>query len=397
MQGLIFLFNLVLMATLGMAYASPYLDPRIFWWPALSGLVFPALVILQVLFVLYWFGSRRWIYSAVAVLALLPAGRELPHYLRWGGREGEALQQALESVAQAGQEAVSTAEGVPAQQTGQERWELPPTSTQALRVLSWNVRVFNKNSDPRFSGRDEMVAQMAHSQADVICLQEYFTFPGSDDHDHQRAIREASGLKHHKLWEALRDENGRKWGLAIYSRYPILDAGVLTFEEHGILNGAHYADIEHPVLGRLRLFNAHLQSIQLATVEYGLDDALEEMRDANKRRGVLEKFRRGYELRAAQASTLEDAVRESPWPVVLCGDFNDPPQSYAYQRLAYELNDAFALAGKGIARTHINLPAVRIDYVLLHPSLDALHYVSPPSQLSDHYPVLVDVYRKPTP
>jgi hypothetical protein len=75
MQGLIFLFNLVLMATLGMAYASPYLDPRIFWWPALAGLVFPALVLLQVFFVLYWIGSRRWLYTVSCCIGAVARGQ----------------------------------------------------------------------------------------------------------------------------------------------------------------------------------------------------------------------------------------------------------------------------------------------------------------------------------
>ncbi len=367
MRWIGFLLNLAVMAALGVAYMAPYLDPRSFWPPAFAGLVFPILVGLQLVFLVFWLAGRKWVFAGIAAVALLPALRESAHYLRWPyvsfGKESS--DEEMDSLAAA----------------------QPPS----MRILSWNVRVFNKNApDVRFSGRDSILALLAGQQPDVICFQEYFTMSGTEDNDHQKLVREATGLRYFSFWEALRDKKGRQWGLAIVSRYPVLEAGEVDFPGGGTLNGCQYADLETPS-GRVRIFNTHLQSIHLSTVDYGLDDAVSEMREANTRRVTLLKFRDAYQARADQATRLEDAVLDSPWPVVLCGDFNDPPQSYAYHRVSSGLNDAFSQAGRGLARTHATLPGVRIDYVLVDTSLSVLRYWAMPSQLTDHYPIVVEV------
>ncbi|MBI1192553.1 MAG: hypothetical protein GC205_05195 [Bacteroidetes bacterium] len=367
MRWIGFLLNLAVMAALGVAYMAPYLDPRTFWPAAFAGLVFPILVGLQGLFLIFWLAGRKWVFAGIAAVALLPALRESAHYLRWPyvsfGKE-------------------RSVEGLDSLATAQ------PSS---LRILSWNVRVFNKNTpDVRFAGRDSILALLAAQQPDVICFQEYFTMPTVEGNDHQKLVREATGLPYFSFWEALRDKKGRQWGLAIVSRYPVLEAGEVDFPGGGVLNGCQYADLETPS-GRIRIFNTHLQSIHLSTEDFGLDDAVSELSEANTRRVTLLKFRDAYQARADQATRLEDAVLDSPWPVVLCGDFNDPPQSYAYHRVSFGLQDAFSVAGRGLARTHASLPGVRIDYVLVDTALEVLRYSALPRKITDHYPIVVEL------
>ena len=364
MRWIWFIINLAVIAALGTAYAAPYVDPRAFWPPAMAGLIFPVLVLLNLLFFINWLVLRRWVFAAVAGLALLPS---LWVSNQYAGFHGAADQ------------------------------DEATVSTKPLRVMSWNVRVFNKNApEGRFTGREDMLDLMHREQPDVICLQEFFTVPGSDDADHEKLVREASGLGYSRIWEALHDNKGRQWGLAIFSRYPILEKGEVDFPGGGILNGCQYADLDAP-MGRVRVFNMHLQSIHLSAVTYDLEEAVAEMSEANSRRATMLKFRDAYQARADQATRVEDAVLDSPWPVVLCGDFNDPPQSFAYQRVSSSLQDAFTLAGKGLARTHATLPGVRIDYVMVDSSFAVQSYQTPPIQISDHFPVLVEVGERALP
>ncbi len=358
MRWIWFILNLAVIAVLGLAYAAPYLDPRAFWPAAMAGLIFPILIILNGFFLFGWLVFQRWIFALIAALAFVPAIREFSHYIGFG----------------------------PSNNNREVKAE-----SDTLRVLSWNVRVFNKNSVYiRFAGRDSMLALIAKEQPDLICMQEYFTIPGSAEDDHEKLVREASGLPHYSLWEGLHDIRGRQWGLAIFSRYPIVEKGEVDFPGDGELNACQYVDIKGPA-GRFRVFNTHLQSIHLSTTNYGIEEAVSEMSESDTRRATLRKFRDAYKVRADQAVLIEDAVLDSPWPVIVCGDFNDPPQSYSYQRIASGLQDAFATSGRGLARTHTTLPGVRIDYVLVDTAMSVLSYRAPQSLLSDHYPVMVEV------
>ncbi len=367
MRWIGWILNLVVMAALVLAYLAPYLDPRVFWPAALAGLIFPVLIGMQLAFLLLWLVARRWIFVLLVSLSLLPALREVPHYVRW------PLSHAAERSALSNKETADS------------------TAPAAFRVISWNVRVFNKNSPKgRFEGRDSLLALLSRQQPDVLCLQEFFSVPGSAEQDHQRLIREQTGLTHFHMWEALRDRNGRQWGMAIFSRFPILESGEIDFPESGILNGCQFVDLESPS-GRIRVFNTHLQSIHLSTESYGLDVAVSEMREAGTRRIALLKFRDAYQKRADQSTRLNEAISASPWPVLVCGDFNDPPQSFAYHMISYGLHDAFAAAGRGLARSHATLPAVRIDYVLADPSFRVLNYSVIRSSITDHFPLIVEL------
>lgn len=350
-------------AGLLLACAAPWIDPRAFWPAALAGLAFPALWLANAGFALGWLLLRRWKALAVALLLVLPTLPALPRYGRWPSAEGRDAAKVL------------------------DRTDWP---VQPLRVLSWNVRVFNKNDGRgRFHDRDAMLDLMADAVPDVLALQEYFSVPDGGAEDHERLIRRRTGLPHSAVWEAIRDRNGRQWGLALFSRYPILERGTVTFPG-SLLNGAQWADLDAPG-GRVRVFNVHLQSIQLSRDVYAVEAAVQDLRDADTRRATLRKFRDAYRRRAEQADLVAEAMAASPWPVLLCGDFNDPPQSYAYRRVHGRLRDAFAVSGSGLARTHATLPAVRIDYVMADTAWAVLDYRTERVDHSDHYPLVVEL------
>src|ERR1017187_5142624 len=85
-------------------------------------------------------------------------------------------------------------------------------------------------------------------------------------------------------------------------------------------------------------------------------------------RQVCAVLRHGLESRATQAEEVSDEIRRSPYPVILCGDFNEVPLSYAYRILTQGLHDDFQEAGWGSGTSHSDaLPWTRIDYIFSSP------------------------------
>ena len=90
-------------------------------------------------------------------------------------------------------------------------------------------------------------------------------------------------------------------------------------------------------------------------------------------------------------NTILENIGHSRHPVIICGDFNDTPLSYAYHRLSKGRKDSFKEAGKGFAATFAPLwPLLRIDYILFPKEFSGISHHTPRINLSDHYPVIAE-------
>jgi endonuclease/exonuclease/phosphatase family metal-dependent hydrolase len=104
---------------------------------------------------------------------------------------------------------------------------------------------------------------------------------------------------------------------------------------------------------------------------------------------VVNKVGGATAMRAEQAEQLRAHILSSPHPVIVCGDFNDTPNSYTYHHIAAGLTDAFEEKGFGLGTTFGGaLPMLRIDYLLTDPGI-RVHdcRVVRDTEWSDHYPV----------
>ena len=53
-----------------------------------------------------------------------------------------------------------------------------------------------------------------------------------------------------------------------------------------------------------------------------------------------------------------------PYPIIVCGDFNDTPVSYTYNKIKGNLMDSFTISGVGIGDSYVKIPMFRIDYIM---------------------------------
>jgi endonuclease/exonuclease/phosphatase family metal-dependent hydrolase len=182
-------------------------------------------------------------------------------------------------------------------------------------------------------------------------------------------------------------------GTSILSRHPFLATGAIEFEESA--NSVVWADIE--VKGqRLRVYSVHLQSNSITTDAKKLRNSgdLQDPETWVGVRGILRKYRNATKKRSDQVELLAGHIGQSPYPVVVCGDFNDTPVSFVYRYMmeTVKLKDSFKEAGSGAGFTYGGiLPALRIDYIFTGPGLTVLNHDRFKKPYSDHFPVLCEI------
>ena len=89
--------------------------------------------------------------------------------------------------------------------------------------------------------------------------------------------------------------------------------------------------------------------------------------------------------RNVQADSLREAIASSPYPVIVCGDFNDVPSSYAYTRVSRGLKDCFKEAGFGWGDSYQALwHLFRIDYMFCSKEAEVADYFLLGNHWSDH-------------
>lgn len=275
------------------------------------------------------------------------------------------------------------------------------SATDALRVLSYNVRIFNfyqSLASPGYTTSKAQIDWLNEHPADILCLQEYYNQVKANPKYPFFQTRRALGKKRHPFVSVAYPFRGQEFGLAIFSRYPIIRRGVISF---GRLtqNHAQWADIRRPARdGRpadtVRVYNVHFQSMSLDENAIVATTRRRQWLDAAGL-GLLRRFRDGAVRRSRQADTVANHARAARLPIIVCGDFNDVPYSYTYSVFNNFLVNAQQAAGAGVGATyHGRLPLLRIDNQFSAPSrlTPAWVRVHDDVRYSDHYPVDV-VYR----
>jgi endonuclease/exonuclease/phosphatase family metal-dependent hydrolase len=184
------------------------------------------------------------------------------------------------------------------------------------------------------------------------------------------------------------------YGMAIFSRYPIINIGTVQTPDSSTISTI-YADIRYKNETIIRVYCTHAASIHLDKLDYMVGKQIMETQfsDPHMNRNVLSmllKFNKTFQKRRFQAEALHAHIDSCKLPVLVCGDFNDTPASYAYYQIAKGLKDSFKESGTGKGETfHGNaFPSYRIDYILHDKSYNNYnHTVHTEMTVSDHYPI----------
>jgi endonuclease/exonuclease/phosphatase family metal-dependent hydrolase len=204
----------------------------------------------------------------------------------------------------------------------------------------------------------------------------------------ERSIKSALGGKYNSHIKLIGSGKNRSYGIATFSRFPIAGRGEIIHP--GSSSMTIYTDVI--IQGdTFRIYNNHLQSFRLKKMERSLIDEItaEDNKPINEVRSLSVSLKNGFVRRSLQAQVVKDHINRSKYPVIVAGDFNDTPVSYAYRKIRKGLNDSFVNSGYGAGFTYKgNYPPNRIDYILYDNALVNIHFDIIKVRYSDHYPII---------
>jgi len=351
---LLLLINALFILLLVLTYLAPHISPELFFLPSMLGLFYPVWLIINILFVIFWLIRLK--YYFIFSLAALIAG--------WNVH--------LKNIA------FNFRTNIDA-------------STQNIKFVSYNVRLFDQfkwSEGQDYFTRDAIFSFINQQSPDIINFQEFFH--GNDSYFPTIGpfLQTQRTTYYHVDYVKIVDDK-KHYGLATFSRFPIVGKGAVKFD-NSTSNSGIYSDI---LINKdtIRVFNFHLESIRLSNADYQyvtefIDPDFHSISSTSQ--VILGKFKNAFIKRAEQARIVARAVQQSPYPVIISGDFNDTPVSYVYRQISAELQDAFLEAGLGYGSTYAGgLPFIRIDYVLHSNTIKAEAFERHKVFYSDHFPV----------
>ncbi|MFT7121163.1 MAG: endonuclease/exonuclease/phosphatase family metal-dependent hydrolase [Neolewinella sp.] len=329
-KKLIFFLGNVLAAITGAGLLARFIPPDVWWPPAVIALLLPGLLLLTLLFALWALYKKSWKAAAFPLLVL--AG-------------GFPL---------IGRLFVVTISSPPA------------TPAKNITVLTANVRGY-KNGAWQGIKPALRTAFMSSIKPDIMLLQETSGYVND--------IKAASKLsKRHQP---------NKKSIATYADNPTFIAD--KFASPGNYNGFLITDVETEI-GTIRIINAHLQSNRISGMAGQIGRDKDIGQEIDRAESMFRNYGAAAAIRASQAEDIRKAIKESPHPVIVGGDFNDVPSSYTYQRILTDrLKDAWAEYGNGVGTTFTGpLPFLRIDFLLVDKSLTIHDIERVETGFSDH-------------
>ena len=358
------ILNILAAVAFLLACLASGLDPVKWWMIALLGLAFGYIFITLIAFILFWLVIKpRFI--LVSLLPMLIGYKSIAVF--FGLQVSEKF-----------------------------NYQKPAT---VLRVAHWNVARFiewKRNNNRGSQVRLKMMDQIKEQNADVLCLQEFFTATDTAYYNNlHHLIREVGYPYYYFAWQL---DGDKQWfGNAIFSRQPIIDSGRMNFPHERYPETLLHVDIAFN-RDTVRVYTTHLASLRFRKEDY---ETIEEIKDRQRvgfqnSRGIFGKIRRAMWQRKEQAHLIKEVVSNDPYPIILTGDFNDVPNSYAYAVIkSDQFQDVFLQKGFGIGRTFNAIsPTLRIDYILATHDFEVRQFNRIVKDLSDHYMLVTDLQLK---
>lgn len=257
--------------------------------------------------------------------------------------------------------------------------------SRSFTMLTFNVMNF-EDFDNIDHERNRSVQYILDTDADIVCLQE-----GSANISFLENKKISSFLP--ELLQRYPYYTKGCNDMVLLSKYPFEDREEKVLE-HSAKKVVGY-DV-HITGKTITIFNCHLQSIGLTMTDKELYKRLTDISDVephdikDMRGNLLSKLSSAFRKRAEQAKQLRQFVDSAGTNVIVCGDFNDTPDSFSYRTAkGDDLADAYTECAFGPTITyHANRFYFKIDHILYKGCFKAVDVERGKINSSDHYPLL---------
>ncbi len=358
---LLVVINVLAAIPLLLTYLSPFVSPVDFWPLAFLGLIYPLLLGVQLLFLIFWLFTFRKAFF-LPLIVIVVGWFQLENHLRlFPGKE-------------------------------------TPDLERRLSVMSFNARYFGRyfwDQPKNIEVRNEIFAMFDNKKPDVICFQEFY----NDNSPYFSTVDSLSLALRYPYYHIdffIITGGGHSFGMGTFSRFPIVNR-----MRHQFINSennyALISDIKVQT-DTIRIMNIHFESIRLTQSDHRFIQELTQraevsstLKRSSKR--VYWKMKSAFAKRSEQIEEITDLIDSSPFPVIICTDLNDTPASFAYRQLDRKLSDAFLESGAGFGKTYTKFwPPFRIDYIFHSPIFESYDFEIIRADYSDHYPIMTTLY-----
>jgi endonuclease/exonuclease/phosphatase family metal-dependent hydrolase len=363
-SSLVKIITIVVLSGLLLSYLAPFVHPKTFKLLPLFGLLYPVFLLLALFLLIIWALARsRW---ALITLAIIVIGGKLHFRLFAFGENQNANIKGMNS----------------------------------LHVMSYNVRLFDlytAQKGEKYTKRDAIFKYIQKTNPDIVCFQEFYHQDKPTNFSTKDTLIELLDIKDYHERYAHKLRGRQNFGVAVLSKYPMIAKGDVMFPTQGEkdFNYCVFVDIIKNN-DTFRVYNVHLQSIKLKEDDYSVFDknATATTNVKSTLSLMFEKLTVAYPKRAEQARSVIEHIKSSPYPTIVCGDFNDTPMSYAYNQFNNFLTDSFRNCMTGIGSTYVGrVPAGRIDYIFHTKELQSTQFTIQEVPLSDHRAISCKIYK----
>jgi len=335
------------------AYGGRF-DPDYFTIPAILTLALPYFAIASLLITIAWFVCGKIFSGTIGVLAIIAS---------WGP--------------------VSTACPLSSSKK-------PTAGAQTFTLMTYNMLhgwdLENKSPDG-----NRTIEYIINSGVDIVCVQELIKL---SDKEVPNLTPELEARLRKAYPFIVGDPS---LDMKVLSKYPVVFEKGYNYID-GSFDPKRYTFYKVTINGhKLTLIDVHLMSFMLTTddcktiTDIGSVDGMK--KSLNILRGeIREKLTRGFKKRKTDSRILRETIDRMKGNMIICGDFNDVPESYAYRLLkGDDLRDAYAETGFGPLVTY-NRHAFwfHLDQILYRGRLKALSVKKGNLKSSDHYPLIAE-------
>lgn len=268
---------------------------------------------------------------------------------------------------------------------------------KTFTLLSWNIMEFIDNTtDTKPQSVNALSPSLSYliaSDADVICLEETTTI---SKHSLKKAAQQQVDSLRRIYPYVIK---AKRSDITLMSKFP---ARLVTT---GTPEGSYCALFSLDIYGqRVNVLGVHLTSYSLSGADKEVVSDIHGISSAKRsmnlfKTDIRHKLAAAFERRATAAEYIRAILDSIPGAVIVCGDFNDVPGSWAYRTVkGSDMHDAYSKTGFGpMATYNDHLFLFHIDQILYRDPLRALRVDKGKLRSSDHYPLTATFAIKPAP